>query len=306
MSDNQIMEMSKVIGQIEDELRDIKSAKEQAEAVIGSNKALSNSLQALFESASNVTKALENNTQQIIADINNKIEMLNIQASDIDRYAQEVVSKISEQSALAQSKLEDELDNLIQKLTGTISTSTNQSLETVGNELDLYRVLVHDAARKFTDSTSDANAKQEGYIIEIGKLVACIQEKQYVIDTKIDELRKLDIVGIFDEISVIRRIESENTTTTKSISDVIAKQERHITEIGELVVCIKERQYALDSKIDELRQLDIARLFDEISEIRRIESESATATKKWRVVELSTFGGCIVLGIAILIRLLVM
>ena len=71
MSDNQITEMSKVIGQIEDELRDIKSAKEQAEAVIGSNKALSDSLQSLFDSSSNVAKVLENNVQQIIAEINN-------------------------------------------------------------------------------------------------------------------------------------------------------------------------------------------------------------------------------------------
>ena len=47
MSDNQIMEMSKIIGQIEDELRDIKSAKEQAEAVIGSNKALSTLLSSV-------------------------------------------------------------------------------------------------------------------------------------------------------------------------------------------------------------------------------------------------------------------
>jgi hypothetical protein len=160
----------------------------------------------------------------------------------MDSYAQQGVSKISEQSALAQSKLEDKLGNLVQKLMGTISTSTNQSLEVVGNELAGHRVLVHEAAKKFTDSTSDAIAKQEGQIAEIGKLVACIQE----------------------------------------------------------------RQYALDSKIEELRQLDIVRLFDEISEIRRVESENATAIKKWRVVELSAFGVCIVLGIAVLIRLLVM
>jgi len=242
MSDNQIMEMSKIIGQIEDELRDIKSAKEQAEAVIGSNKVLSNSLHALFESASNVTKTLENNTQQIIDEIKNKIEMLNIQASDIDRYAQQGLAKISEQSELAQSKLEDELGNLVQKLTGTISTSANQSLETVENELAGYRVLVHETAKKFTDSTSEANAKLQGHIIEISKLVDCIQE----------------------------------------------------------------RQYALDSKIEELRQLDVVRLFGQISEIRRIESENATAAKKWRAIELSAFGGCIVLGIAILIRLLIM
>ena len=78
---NNIMEISKVIGQIEDELRGIKSAKEQAEAVIGSNKALSDSLQALFDSSSNVAKILENNALQIIADITNKVEMLNIKAS---------------------------------------------------------------------------------------------------------------------------------------------------------------------------------------------------------------------------------
>ena len=242
MSYNQITEMSKVIGQIEDELRDIKSAKEQAEAVIGSNKALSDSLQALFDSSSNVAKALENNAQQIIAEINNKIEKLNIQASDIESYAQQGVSKISEQSALAQSKLEDELSNLMQQLMDTISASTKQSIEAVGNELAGYRALVHETAKKFTDSTSDVIAKQEGQIAEIDKLVACIQE----------------------------------------------------------------RQHDIDSKIEELRQLDIVHLFDEISEISRIESENATATKKWRVVELSAFGVCIVLGISILIRLLVM
>lgn len=242
MSYNQTMEISKVIGQIEDELRDIKSAKDQAEAVIGSNKTLSDSLQALFESASNVAKELENNALQVIADITNKVEMLSNQASDLDSYTQQGMSKISEQSALAQSKLEDELDNLVQKLMENISTYTNQSLELVGNEIAGYRVLVHEAANKFADSTSDAIAKQEGQIAEIGKLVAFIQE----------------------------------------------------------------RQYALDSKIEELRQLDIVRRFDEISEIRRIESENATATKKWRIIELSAFGGCIVLGIAILIRLLVM
>lgn len=242
MSYEQMIGMSKVIGQIEDELRDIKSAKEQAEAVIGSNKALCDSLQALFDSASNVTKTLENNAQQIIADITNKLKMLNIQASDIESYAQQGLSKISEQSALAQSKLEDELGNLVQKLIDAISTSTNQNIEVVGNELAGYRDLVHEAAKKFTDSTSDSIAKQEGLIAEVRNLVACIQESQNV----------------------------------------------------------------LDLKIEKLKQLDIVRLFDEISKIRRIESENATAAKKWKIVELCAFGVCIVLGIAIFIRLLVM
>ena len=242
MGNNQVIEMSKVIGQIEDELRGIKSAKEQAEAVIGSNKALSDSLQAVFDSASNLMKVLENNALQIIAEITNKVEMLNIQASDLDSHAQQGMSKISEQSTLAQSKLEEQLQNLVQQLMGTISASTNQSLEAIGNELVGYRVLFHEAAKKFTDSFSDVIAKQEGQIAEIVKLVACIQE----------------------------------------------------------------RQHAIDSKIEELRQLDIVRLFDEINEIRRIESENATATKKWRIVELSAFGVCIALGISILLRLLFM
>ena len=242
MSYNQITDMSKVIGQIEDELRDIKSAKEQAEAVIGSNKALSDSLQSLFDSSSNVAKVLENNVQQIIAEINNKIELLNIQAADIESYAQQGMSKISEQSSLAQTKLEDELGNLTHKLTDIISSSTNQSIEAIGNELAGYPVLIHEATKKYTDSTSDAIAKQEGQIAEISKLVTCIEEKQH----------------------------------------------------------------ALDSKIEELRQLDILRLLDEISEIHRIESETVTATKKWRVVEIRALGVCIVLGIVILIKLLVM
>lgn len=84
---------------------------------------------------------------QIIADITNKVEMLNIKASDIDSYARQGVSKISEQSALAQAKLEDELSNLVQQLMGTISDSTNQSLESIENELAGYRSLVHETAK---------------------------------------------------------------------------------------------------------------------------------------------------------------
>lgn len=242
MNDNQIMEMSKVIGQIEDELRDIKSAKEQAEAVIGSNKVLSDSLQALFDSASILAKVLEDNTRQIITDITNKVEMIHVQASDIESYAQQGVSKINEQSALMQSKLEDELGDLVQQLVGTITTSTNQSLEAVENELSGYRVLVREVAKKFTESSSDSIEKMEGQIAAIGKLTAYIEE----------------------------------------------------------------RQNALDSKMKELRKLDIVRLFDEISKIHRIESKNAAASKKWIAIELSAFGVCIILGIAILIRLLVM
>ncbi len=176
---------------------------------------MSDSLQALFDSASNVAKVLENNAQQIIDDTTNKLEMLNIKVSDIDSYAQQGVSRIVEQSALAQSKLEDELGNLAQQLMGTISTSTNQSLEAVGNELAGYRGLVHEAAKKFTDSTSDVIAKQEGQIAEIGRLVAYIQERQFALDSKIEELRQLDIVRMFGEISEIHRIESENTAARK-------------------------------------------------------------------------------------------
>ncbi|MEN1760411.1 hypothetical protein [Anoxynatronum sibiricum] len=310
MSNNQIIEMSKVIGQIEDELRDIKSAKEQAEAVVGSNKALSDSLQALFETANNVAKVLETNTRQIIADISNKLELLNIQASDIDKYARQGVIKISEQSTLAQSKMEEELGNLVQKLIGTISTSTNQSLEAVGNELAEHRVLVHEAAKKLTDSTSDVIVKQEGQITEIGNLVACIQERQYVLDSKIEELRQLDIMRLFDEISESRRIESDNAAANKdwtnSISETLVKQEGQIAEIGKLMNSIQERQYALDSKIEEMRQMDIMRIFDEINEIRTMESDNAAVNKKWKIAEFGAFGICIVLGVSILIRLLVM
>lgn len=229
MGDDQVMKMSKVIGQIEDELRDIKSAKEQAEAVIGSNKVLSDSLQSLFDSSSNMAKAVESNTQQIIADITNKIEILNTQAADVQSYAQQGVSEIREQSALAQSKLEDELGNLVKKLVDTISISTNQSLDTIKNDLVENRVLVHDAAEVFRESTSDAIAKQEKQITEIGTLIASIQEKENVLELKIEELRQMDVVRLFDEINKIRGAESEKVADIKKW---------RLVEIGAFAICI--------------------------------------------------------------------
>ncbi|MDD3041155.1 hypothetical protein [Bacteroides sp.] len=318
MSYNEIMEISKVIGKIEDELRDIKSAKEQAEAVIGSNKVLSDSLQALFDSANNVTKTLEKSALQIIAETTNKLDMLNIQASDLDSYVQQCVSKISEQSSLEQSKIGDELANLVQNLIGTISASTNQSLEAVGNELAEYRVLLNEAMKQFADSNSDVIVKQEGQVAEIDKLVACIQERQCNLDSKIEDLRQIgdefgnlvqNLIGTIST-STNQSLEAVGNgfaeyrvllhETTKKFADstsyAIIKQEGQIAEIGKLLACIQERQSDLNSKIEELRPMDIVRVFDEISEIRRIESENAMAVKKCRVIDLSAFGVCMALG----------
>lgn len=242
MSDNQIIEMSKVIGQIEDELLDVKAAKEQVEAVIGSNKALSDSLQALFESAENVARASESSALQVAADIANKLDALNIQASDMDRYAKEGIVNISEQSARARAELETDLYDLAKQLVNIIFDSTSQSLETIKNELAEYRVTTNEVTRKFTESASDAIAKQEGYLAEVNKLVDSIQE----------------------------------------------------------------RQRQLDLKIEELNRLDITRLINEISEIRRVESEKAEDAKKWKVIELVALGACVVLGIIILIKLFIM
>jgi chromosome segregation ATPase len=238
MSNNQITEMSKVIGQIEDELRDIQSAREQIESVIGANEALSNSLNALFESARSVVTVTEANAKRIIAEISSKVETLNTQAIDIDSHAQQGISKLSEQAVSAQSKFESELTILTQQLMETVSSSTSQSLESVKNGLNEYRVSIDETTQKLTDTASSFLAKQENHVFEIVKLVDTVQESQQV----------------------------------------------------------------LNQKIDELKQLDVMRLIDEMQEIRKTELETATAAKKWKTIELGSFGVCIVIGLILLVR----
>ena len=234
MGDNKITEISKIIGQIEDELLNIKSAKEQAEAVIDSSK-------DMLESSKNVVEMFVKTTKQIISDVNDKIAILKAQSSSIEGCVQQGISKITQQSNLAQLKLEKDFNSLVQKMCDTISASTNKSLGDIVNEIDEYHGLITGVTKEFSDSTSD----------------------------------------------------------------IIEKQERQIAEMKKLVTSMQDSQNILSSKVEELKQFDINRIFDELGEIHKIESESASTSKKWRFIGLIAFGGSIILEIAILIKLFV-
>ncbi|HOT59630.1 MAG TPA: hypothetical protein PLJ83_08225, partial [Spirochaetales bacterium] len=154
MGDNKITEISKVIGQIEDELLNIKSAKEQAEAVIDSSK-------DMLESSKNVAEMFVKSAKQIISDVNDKIAILKAQSSSIEGCVQQGISKITQQSNLAQLKLEKDFNSLVQKMCAAISASTNKSLKDIVNEFDEYHDLITGMTKEFSDSTSDMIEKQE-------------------------------------------------------------------------------------------------------------------------------------------------
>lgn len=208
MGDNKITEMSKIIGQIEDELLNIKSAKEQAEAVIDSSK-------DMLESSKNVAEMFVKTTKQIISDVNDKIAILKAQSYSIEGCVQQGISKITQQSNLAQLKLEKDFNSLVQKMCDTISASTNKSLGDIVNEFDEYHGLITGVTKEFSDSTSDMIEKQERQIVEMKKLVTCMQDSQNSLSSKVEELKQFDINRIFDELGEIHKIESESASTSK-------------------------------------------------------------------------------------------
>lgn len=215
MKDDYAVGISKVVGQIEDELRDIKSAKEQVEAVIGSNQSLSDSLRALFDSAEKTSKLTEYNVKQITDDIKQKLEILDIKATDIDSYVQQGITKIDDQYSLTQSNIEKRLEDLVNELVKMLSDTTVKGAESIKVELEDNHKLVRQVASEFSKLTSEAIEKQDGYIAEIGKLVSVVEERQSDISKNIEELKKLDTVKLYDEISEIRKREEESFTITK-------------------------------------------------------------------------------------------
>jgi uncharacterized protein with ACT and thioredoxin-like domain len=80
------------------------------------------------------------------------------------------------------------------------------------------------------------------------------------------------------------------------------KINEQISEIVKHSKDIQDRQTVIDLKLEELNQLDIVKLLDEVSEIRKAESENQVFNKKWMVISLGALGACIVIGIAILIK----
>ena len=69
MSDNQTNRLNEVLGEIEDELRGIQSAKEQVDAILGANTELSQTLSSLSVSLTEtiaVTKASHESTADLL------------------------------------------------------------------------------------------------------------------------------------------------------------------------------------------------------------------------------------------------
>ena len=161
MKDDYAVGISKVVGQIEDELRDIKSAKEQVEAVIGSNQSLSDSLRALFDSAEKTSPRTEYNVKQITDDIKQKLEILDIKATDIDSYVQQGITKIDDQYSLTQSNIEKRLEDLVNELVKMLSDTTVKGAESIKAELEDNHKLVRQVASEFSKLTSEAIVEWE-------------------------------------------------------------------------------------------------------------------------------------------------
>lgn len=154
MSDNQTNRLNEVLGEIEDELRGIQSAKEQVDAVLGANTELSQALSSLSVSLAEtiaVTKASYESTADLL---DHRTTAMSKASRSFDEMAKARVETFENHARGSQDKitqhLKQQTDENLRVITGAvdkgikeISTAVNPLIDSLGissGELkDLYQ-----------------------------------------------------------------------------------------------------------------------------------------------------------------------
>jgi len=193
-------DLSIAIGKIEDTLKDIQSAKQQVDAVLGANTALSQSLESLITQTNHVIAATKNQTEYLSGQIEEKLAQLSSEAAALNdrgiesfsKSAEEALSKLDESLKAAQASLTESTERFETASAGFrdqqavqveqiehLLTATREQLEeakeAIGKiaSIDLGATNKRiDDLREMVSARADEAAKQRTTITSL--LIACL------------------------------------------------------------------------------------------------------------------------------------
>jgi len=228
MSNEGNSNLNVILGQLEDELRAIKSAREQADGVVSANSELSSKLERVVIETRALVEKSNDQTRAAAESLAGEVERFSEQSEAIKKAAADGAEAIMKQAADAQAVLEQASGDAVGKVSDQISGFAGQAMSELRegisetkSQLDVAAESMKtadikassDALLKANESSTSENKRQNE---ETRALLDDAQKHLTEIDASVATLKEIDVNLLAEEIRELKTAESNNMASLKS------------------------------------------------------------------------------------------
>lgn len=291
-----------ILGQLEDELRAIKSAREQADGVVSANSELSAKLERVVVETRDLIEKSNDQTRTAAESLAGEVDRMSEQTDAIKKAAADGSEAIAKQAADAQAMLTGTAGSVVESLSveakritehlRAIEESSSGIAATIQTQASDAQAALGQAA---SDAVERASAQMSGLVEQaMSSLNGGIDKVRGEMDTAAESVRAAatDIGERSDALlEANETFASENKRQNEETRALLDGAQKHLDEI--------------DANIATLKEIDVSTLAEEIGELKSIEADNAASLKSKLTTVTVMSGASIVLCIAILAKLLI-
>ena len=229
MSNESNTNLNVVLGQLEDELRQMKTAKDQVDGMISSNSELAANLERLISSTRELMEESGSRTREASEILSKEAGRLSEKSDTIEKAATEGTEAIRKQASEAQIALEQTADSVVEKTSSAVSELAERAIASINTELDKTKVEADEAIASLDKAASDAKEGRDALLeahesfageckrqnTEMKSLLDQAQKHIADIDTRIATLKEIDVEVLAKELRDLKDVEASNAADLK-------------------------------------------------------------------------------------------
>lgn len=302
MSNETGSNLNVILGQLEDELRAIKSAREQADGVVSANSELCVRLERVVAEMRGLVEESNNRTRAATESLANEVGRLSEQSEAIKKAAADSADAIAKQASDAQVALEGAADSIANTLSAETERLTSQ-LRTVEESSAKISAIVQkqaaDGQATLEKAANDAIGKMSDQISGLAdQAISSLSEG-------IGERRNgLDAVAESTKVAA-SDIKASGEALLEANEAAKSESKRQNGETRALLEDAQKHLADIDASIATLKEIDVDSLAEEVRELKAIEADNAASLKSKLMTVTVMAGASIVLCIAVLAKLFI-
>lgn len=219
-----------VLGQLEDELRSIKSAQKQADGVVSASNELCTKLERVIAETRQLVEESNIQTREATELLTNEVNRMSTHSEAINKAAADGAEAITKRASDAQASLERISNDIIEKTSDQMTKFTEQETVRLNKGIKEAKVKLDAIAESAKAAASDVKASGDTLIeanetcrSEIKRqneqtraLLEDAQKHLGDIDMTIASLKKIDIESLVEEVKDLKVVEANNVASLKS------------------------------------------------------------------------------------------
>ena len=210
--------LNEILSQLEDELRQVKSAKDQVESMIAADSRLSDNLERFINTADEVSQRSLAQTQETTEMLSKEIDRLSEQSEAIQKRATGVQAAIEQTANSAVDKASSDISELTQRAIADLDGGLEKARSDIESALESLKTATsdaadsHDALLEAHETASTENQRQNA---ETRALLEEAQKQLAEINTWIATLKEIDVVSLVNELEELKDVEAANAASMK-------------------------------------------------------------------------------------------